>query len=211
MIVQPPPGERPPTMPRWVRWIAAPIMWLFGWKYGGGLPNLPKMVILGVPHTTNWDGFWYLVITGWLRLRTNVIMKAEIARTPIAGWIFRLFGGIPIERSTRNNLVVQMAAEFTKRETMALVIAPEGTRKRTEYWHTGFYWIAYRAQVPIVLAAIDYPEKTLSFIATIEPTGDIDADFRVIASLYEGNLKGRNPENIGPIRPKPGKPLKEAE
>lgn len=209
MIMQPPPGERPPTLPRWVRWIASVILWLFGWRYGGGLPNIPKMVIIGVPHTTNWDGFWYLVITGWMRLRTNVIMKAEIARTPIVGWVFKMFGGIPVDRSTSNNLVTQMAAEIAKRDTIAVVIAPEGTRKRTEYWHAGFYWIAHRANVPIVLAAINYPKKTLSFIATIETTGDIDADFRVIESLYEGNLHGKNPENIGPIRPKPSTANKE--
>ncbi|NOG50509.1 MAG: hypothetical protein HND48_14630 [Chloroflexi bacterium] len=105
--MQPPPGERPPTLPRWAKWIAAPIMWAFGWKYGGGLPNIPKMVIIGVPHTTNWDGFWYLVITAYMRLRTNVIMKAEIARTPFVGWVFKKFGGIPVERSTSNNLVTQ--------------------------------------------------------------------------------------------------------
>ncbi len=211
MIMQPPPGERPPTLPRWAKWIAAPIMWVFGWKYGGGLPNIPKMVIIGVPHTTNWDGFWYLVITAYMRLRTNVIMKAEIARTPFVGWVFKKFGGIPVERSTSNNLVTQMAAEIAKRETIAIVIAPEGTRKRAEYWHAGFYWIAHRAHIPIVLAAIDYSIKSLDFLATIQTTGDIDADFRVIASLYEGHLNGKRPENIGPIRPKPGKVHKETE
>jgi 1-acyl-sn-glycerol-3-phosphate acyltransferase len=199
-LIQPPPGQRPPDIPLPVYWLASAIAWVFGWKYGGGLPNYPKMVICAGPHTSNWDGFWYLVMTARMRLRSHVIIKAELVGVPIVGWVFRMFGGIPVDRRSSQNLVDQLVTQFEKRDTLALVIAPEGTRRRTEYWRAGFYWIAYRAGVPIVVAALNYKTKTLGFYGIINPSGDIHADMKVIAKIYAEHGLGRNPEYFGPVR-----------
>jgi 1-acyl-sn-glycerol-3-phosphate acyltransferase len=200
MIIEPPPGERPPDIPLPVYWLASLILWIAGWKYVGGLPNVPKMVIAAAPHTTNWDGFWYLVMTAKMRLRAHVIMKSELVGVPVVGWIFRLFGGIPVERKSSQNLVEQMVQAFKRRERLALVIAPEGTRKRTEFWRAGFYWIAHQADVPIALAIMDYKKKTLGFYGMLKTTGDIHADMEVIAAIVAQHAVPKNPENFGPIR-----------
>ena len=200
MIIDPLPGERPPDIPLPVYWLASFILWIAGWRYAGGLPNLPKMVIAAGPHTTNWDGFWYLVMTAKMRLRAHVIMKAELTRVPIVGWVFKLFGGIPVERKSSQNLVDQMVQEFKRRDKLALVIAPEGTRKHTEFWRAGFYWIAHQADVPIALAIMDYKNKTLGFYGVLKTTGDIHADMEVIAKVFAEHAVPKNPENFGPIR-----------
>lgn len=200
MIMELPPGERPPDIPLPVYWLASLILWISGWKYAGGHPNVPKMIIAAGPHTTNWDGFWYLVMTAKMRMRTHVIIKAELTRVPVVGWIFRLFGGIPVDRKSSQNLVEQIVKEFNRREKLALVIAPEGTRKRTEFWRAGFYWIAHQADVPIALAIMDYKKKTLGFYGLIKTTGDIHADMEVIAKVFHEHAGPKNPENFGPIR-----------
>lgn len=127
MLIEPPSGERPADIPLLVYWLASFFVWLFGWKYVGGLPNYPKMVVIAGPHTSNWDGFWYMVMTAKMRARTHVVMKAEIARTPLLGWLFKQFGGIPVERKTSQNTVEQIVEQFQKRDKLMLVIAPEGT------------------------------------------------------------------------------------
>jgi 1-acyl-sn-glycerol-3-phosphate acyltransferase len=204
-LIPPPPGQRPPDIPLPVYWLASAIAWVFGWTYDGGLPNYPKMVIIAGPHTSNWDGFWYLVMTARMRLRTHVIIKAELVGVPVVGWVFRLFGGIPVDRKSSQNLVEQMVAEFARRDKLALVIAPEGTRRRTEYWRAGFYWIAQQADVPIVVAALNYKTKTLGFYGTIKPSGDIHADMKIIAEIFTRHGLGRRPENFGPVRVRPGR------
>lgn len=200
MIIDPPPGERPPDIPLPVYWLASFILWVSGWKYEGGLPNLPKMVIISGPHTTNWDGFWYMVMTAKMRLRTHVIIKAELMNVPIVGRVFRLFGGIPIDRRSSQNLVEQMVDQFEQRDKLALVISPEGTRKYTDYWRAGFYWIAYRANVPIAVAVLNYQTKSLAFHGVVKPTGDIQADMKVIAEIFGAHAGPKHPERFGPIR-----------
>lgn len=200
MIVDPPPGQRPPDIPRIVTFLASIIARIFGWRYAGGLPNVPKMVIVAAPHTSNWDGFWYLVMTAIMRARTHVIMKAEINRMPIAGWIFRQFGGIPVDRRKNNNIVDFLIEEYQRRDKLALVIAPEGTRSYTEYWRAGFYWIAHRANVPIAVAYLNYKTKEMGFCGMMKTTGDIHADMAVLAKLYAEYGVPRNPELFGPVR-----------
>jgi len=96
-------------------------------------------------------------------------------------------------------MVQQMVEEFAAADEMALVIAPEGTRRRTEYWRSGFYRIATAAEVPIVLAFIDFPSRTAGIGSIIYPSGDIAADMAKIRDFY-APFQGRHPENQGPIR-----------
>ena len=110
----------------------------------------------------------------------------------------RWAGGVPINRSTTVNAVDQVVDAFNSHEHMALIIAPEGTRSLTEYWKTGFYYIALKAKVPIVFAYVDYSRKRCGAGTYFMPTGDIDADFKLIQDFYADKV-GRHPEKQGPI------------
>ena len=119
------------------------------------------------------------------------------------GWLMKGMGAVPVIRSERRNTVQQAAEWFRSSEAFLLGVAPEGTRKLTPGWKTGFYWIAVEAEVPIACAFIDYGTKTGGFTPDlIHPTGDIDRDFALFAKAYE-KIKPKFPEKMSPIRPLP--------
>ncbi len=176
-------------------------MRLRGWRFAGDAPPFDKFVAIGAPHTSNWDFMLFLAVVSHFRLRARAIGKASLVRWPF-GSLMRRLGIIPVQRDTGQGLVEQMVVEFEAVEAMALVIAPEGTRKRSEYWRSGFYRIAVAARVPIVLTYIDFDNKVAGIGPTLQPTGDIGRDLEVIREFY-APIRGLRPENQGPIRLRP--------
>ena len=114
----------------------------------------------------------------------------------------RFLGGVPLDRSKRHNFVDQVVAAFDGAEEMVIALAPEGTRSRTSHWKTGFYYIAVGANVPIILAFIDYPTKRIGLGSILFPTGDLDADMQLIRNFY-ADKRGKKPENEGEVRARP--------
>jgi 1-acyl-sn-glycerol-3-phosphate acyltransferase len=192
---------RSPDYPVFFSWIGHFIFKLVGWRVEGDVPDYPKMVITGAPHTSNWDGFVFIFTTFALRQRMNWLGKHTLFRAPI-GWLMRLGGGVSINRKTTQNAVEQAVQVFNERKRMILLIAPEGTRKKTDYWKTGFYYIALGAKVPIVMAYVDYPRKRVGIGPAVQPTGDIDADFAIFRAFYADKI-GRHPEKKSNVEPPP--------
>ena len=126
--------------------------------------------------------------------KTSFMMKKEWFFFPL-GLLFRAVGGIPVDRSRKTSLVEQMVHHFNTSKKFHLAITPEGTRKRNPNWKKGFYYIALKAQVPIVLVGIDYTTKTITSTKAVMPSGDIDKDMREI-KLYFKDFKGKHPENF---------------
>lgn len=167
---------------------------LLGWKTNVTIPNLDKCVICAAPHTTNWDLFIGKLFYGALGRKTSFMMKKEWFFFPL-GILFKAVGGIPVYRGKHTSLVDQMAERFAKSERFNLAITPEGTRKANPNWKKGFYYIALKAQVPIMLIGIDYPSKTITCTKTIMPSGDIAKDMREI-KLYFKDFKGKHLDNF---------------
>ncbi len=180
-----------------MRWLAHRYLRLRGWEFTVAGPDIPKFVAIGAPHTSNWDFITFLAAASKLGVPARVIGKQALVRWPF-GTLMRRLGIIPLDRDSGQGLVEQMAAEFAANERMALVVAPEGTRKRAPHWRSGFYRIALAAKVPIVFSYIDFDHKRAGFGPTLYPTGDITADMDVIRAFYEPII-GRHPENQGPI------------
>jgi hypothetical protein len=134
---------------------------LLGWKTNVTVPNYDKCVICAAPHTSNWDLFIGKLFYGAIGRKTSFMMKKEWFFFPL-GLIFRAIGGIPVDRSRNTSLVDQMANKFAGSKLFHLAITPEGTRKSNPNWKKGFYFIALKAQVPIMLIGIDYPTKTIT-------------------------------------------------
>jgi hypothetical protein len=112
----------------------------------------------------------------------------------------RWLGGIPINRTIRGNFVQQMVDHFNNTDDLLLVIAPEGTRKLVEKWHSGFYYMAYNAGVPIVLATVDYKKREVTVDKVEYPTGDADADIQRYQAFYT-TVTGKNPYNYFGYKP----------
>jgi len=160
-------------------------MRLAGWHVDGNLPDLPKFVLIGAPHTSNWDFILFLGVIFSLRANVRFMGKAELFRFPI-GWFFRYCGGVPVDRKKSTGLVEQMVKVCNESETFILTIAPEGTRHHVVEWKRGFYHIAKSAGIPIVMAVVDGKHKTVHIGQVFHPTENIEADMKSIQGFFMG-------------------------
>ncbi len=167
-----------------VRWALVSWFKLQGWTVEGTAPIARKFVIIAAPHTSNWDFVYFLGGADALNLKLSFMGKASLFSWPF-GRMMRDLGGIPVNRSAASDMVGAMAAEFAKRDEFMLTIAPEGTRGKAQAWKKGFYYIALRAEVPMVCGMMDYRRKVVSLGQAIMPTGDYDADMAVLKAIYQ--------------------------
>jgi 1-acyl-sn-glycerol-3-phosphate acyltransferase len=175
-----------------LRGLSIAFLKVTGWRVEGAMPpNTAKSVLIAAPHTSNWDLPYTLMVCFVLRLTPYWIGKASIFRAPFGG-VMRWLGGIPVDRSKSNNLVAASAEAIRAADfSLQLIVPPQGTRSETRQWKTGFYYIAQAAQVPIVLAYMDYANKRSGLGPMFVPTGDLAADMAAIQAFY-APFKGKN-------------------
>ncbi|QDL52861.1 1-acyl-sn-glycerol-3-phosphate acyltransferase [Rhodoferax aquaticus] len=163
-----------------------------GWKVEGTLPpDGHKCVLIAAPHTSNWDLPYTLMVAFALRLHIYWMGKEQLFKPGVRSLMMWL-GGIPVRRESANNLVAASAQAIVAAQgPLMLVVPPEGTRSKTRYWKTGFYYIALGAKVPIVMAYMDYEKKISGLGPSFMPTGDIAADMVAIKAFY-APFKGKN-------------------
>lgn len=173
--------------------IARALLKLTGWK-AGPFPDIDRAVIAGGPHTSNWDGVIALVSRSALQKDVNIMIKHSLFKGPL-GWLLRKLGAIPIERGRSGGVVGQTVAQFQQREKLLIAVTPEGTRSNATEWKLGFYHIAKRANVPIILALADYEKKTFSFPVVVYPSEDMEADLQAIYQHF-ATATPRHPEKL---------------
>lgn len=171
---------------------------MWGWEIRAELPDTEKYIIVGGPHTSNWDFPNGLMMFYVLKIKLSWMGKASLFKPPL-GTLMRFFGGVAIERDSRHGVVEQMAEKFNQSERLIIGLAPNGTRKKTQYWKSGFYWIAFKAKVPVVCCYLDYKRKCARIGCKIDPTGNVKQDMDKIRNFYEG-VEGKRPENADNIR-----------
>lgn len=177
--------------------LARLILKIIGWKLDIKVPDEKKFVLIGAPHTSNWD-FPLALLAFWtLDLKIKWVGKSQMFRGPLH-YLFTALGGIPVDRSASSGFIEQISEQFDQSDEMVLTIAPEGTRSKTQHWKSGFYYIALEADVSICLGYVDFPSRTIGFHKCIRPTGNIEADMKQIKSFYQ-DLRGKYPEKQGPI------------
>jgi 1-acyl-sn-glycerol-3-phosphate acyltransferase len=159
---------------------------IIGWKIKGQFPTeIKKAVVIAAPHTSGWDfiigraGFHVLGIR-----KINFLIKKEAFKFPV-GPIIKVWGAIPVDRGKNNNTITMAGKMFQEKENLLLLITPEGTRKYTEHWKKGFYFIAFNAKVPIVLSYVDYGKKEGGIGPVIFPSGNFEEDFKLITDFYK--------------------------
>jgi 1-acyl-sn-glycerol-3-phosphate acyltransferase len=189
--VLPLPPNVPKTRPRrFPRWLGRTILRLGGWRMVGSFPDLPKAVLIGAPHSSNWDGIWGLAAKVALGLDIRIFAKHQLFWWPL-GILLRRMGVIEVNRGDARGLIEQMLDRFDREERFWLGIAPEGTRKRVERWKPGFWKIAKAAGVPVVPAYFHYPEKIIGIGEAFHLGDDMDADIARIRAWY-APWRGRN-------------------
>ena len=180
-------------------WLGRTIIKVTGWRVAGGVPKDHKsMLIIAAPHTSNWDLFYLLGAAYSFRLSINFLIKKNVF-VPVVGQILSFLGGVPVDRSKRNNLVTELATRINESEGTALVVPPAGTRGFTEYWKSGFYRIALEANIPIVCGYLDYEAQEAGLGDSFLLTGNMTEDMDRIRAFYEPKV-GRHPDKKSRIR-----------
>jgi len=174
------------------------VLKLLGWKLIDLPQHPPKAVVIGYPHTSNWDFPFGLLAIAALDVEATWVGKDTLFRYG-CGALMRALGGIPVNRRERTGFVELMVGEFRRREHFLLLIATEGTRSLQPGWKSGFYRIAMAAGVPVLVGMIDYPRREIGLVGCLQLSGDEAADMAHIAACYAGHA-GYRPENASPIR-----------
>ena len=180
-------------------WIGKFILRILGWKTVGGTHFPKKCVVIAHPHTSNLDFILFLLARWAIRVRCHWVGKHTLFRAPF-GWFMRMLDGVPVNRSGGRDSVTAIAEVIQERDVIALGIAPSGSRSLGTEWRSGFYHIAKKAEVPVVMGFIDYKTKTAGLSTfSIDLTDDVTADLDKIRAFYKG-MEGRFPEKQNPIR-----------
>lgn len=193
------------AIPRWgsglVSRISRGLMLLMGWRFSGSVPNLPKMVLVGAPHTSNWDFLLAMLAIFTLQVRIYWLGKHTFVNGPFKPLLLKL-GGVAVDRRAASGVVAQVTAQFRHRDQFLLGLAPEGTRSLVSHWKMGFFHIAQAAQVPILPVALDYGRKTIGIGEPVWPEVGETAVLAQLRIFYEG-VQGKRPRlfTVDSIRP----------
>lgn len=191
-LVLPMPPNAPQVRPnRFVRWVGRSMLWVGGWRMVGMLPDIPKLVMIGAPHSSNWDGVWGFAAKMALGLDVKILGKDSLFKVPMLGALLRWLGVIPVDRSKAHGVVEQAAEMILQADRFWFGLAPEGTRKRVEKWKPGFWKIAKAANVPVLPAYFHYPDKIIGFGELFHLSDDPAADMARIRDWYRP-WKGKN-------------------
>lgn len=193
------PGRVPvlgPNVPRvrpnrFTRWIGRSVLRLGGWRMVGEMPDVAKLVLIGAPHSSNWDGIWGFAAKVAMGLDIHVLGKDTLFKWPVVGSVLRALGVIPVDRSNPKGIVDQAAGMLRDADRFWFGLAPEGTRKPVERWKSGFWKIARAADVPVLPVYFHYPDRVIGIGPLWTMTGEFGADMAKIRAWY-APWKGRN-------------------
>ena len=171
------------------RWLIK----IWGFRITGNFPVKDKKKLYAViPHTSNWDFPLGILMKYGYSMDVRYVAKHSLFRFPF-GWFFRWTGGIPIDRSKSANYVDAMVEIFGRYDTISIAIAPEGTRKKVDKLRTGFYWIAKKAGIPLILVKFDWGNKEVNYSEAFYPGDNAEEDLKKIENHFK-NVVGKVPE-----------------
>ncbi|MBS3797118.1 lysophospholipid acyltransferase family protein [Pseudoalteromonas sp. BDTF-M6] len=188
------PANIPRTHSRFGRWLGTKVLNWFGWQVVGEFPEQGKFVAAVAPHTSNWDFVIAIAVKMHLQVRIRFLGKHSIFVWPLAP-LLRKWGGIPVDRRSSHGVVAQVKTLFDNSDALILGLAPEGTRKYTPQWKSGFLHIAKAAKVPVVPMALDYSKKQFVIMAPLEVGEDIDATLAQVQALFPAEM-AKYPEQL---------------
>ena len=180
------------------KWMGHGLLWALGWRVEQLAPVPKRCIMIGHPHTSNWD-FPIFIFTIWaLDIPVCFLAKKSLFDSPF-GWLFYALGGLPVDRTGGKNTVQSVAELFDGRDALVLGLSPAGTRKAAPHWRSGFYHMALTAGVPLVCGSLDYKARRGVVLGTVSLTGEVGEDMDRLRAVY-APVDGRNPERVVPVR-----------
>jgi 1-acyl-sn-glycerol-3-phosphate acyltransferase len=178
-----------------VQWFGRTMLKLMGWTLQGEVPPLPKFIIVGAPHTSNWDFIIAMLVIMALDVKVHWIAKHTIFKKPFDKLLYRL-GGVPLDRNRPEGVVEGTAKLIRDSDQMVIAMMPEGTRNRVDRFKTGFLRIAKAADCPVKLVGLDYRHKIIVFDKQLDAAEDINTQVVEIKNHYQQNFTPKCPENF---------------
>lgn len=176
------------------RWLGSLGLKLTGWKLVGRMPDVDKFVIIGVPHTSNWDAISASLAMLASGFKYTFLIKKEWFFWPM-GPLFRALGGYPVDRGKGGKAVVAQLTQFIQEsDRVCIGFPPEGTRSLVKKYKTGFLRVAYAADVPVFICAFDGPNKHVVLDRLFPLTGDLEVDAKAIKDYVDETWVGVHPE-----------------
>lgn len=170
------------------RAFGAWMLTLIGWKFSGELfPDEKKLVLIVAPHTSNWDFVVGVCAMYAVGIRVTFLGKDTLFKFPL-GILMRFLGGVPVDRASKSDVVTQTVELVQKSERIIIALAPEGTRRAVLNWRTGFWWIASRAQVPILPVGLDFKRREIRLLDTYRTTGNVEVDVALLRSKFSAEM-----------------------
>jgi len=168
---------------------------IWGWKVVGNYPSKEKKFIITVaPHTSVWDFPVGIMFRNWYGADIKFVIKASFFKNPVVGAVTKWLGGIPVNRTKANNFVSAVAQIFNERESLIICITPEGTRQKVQKFKSGFYYIAKRADVPVLPIIFNFGKKELQIEELMYMGDDAEVEIARLQDVYREAL-GKRPEN----------------
>ena len=177
--------------------LARLILAILGWSVEGEDPRIKKAVCVIAPHTSHWDWFFLLLAGVTFQRRFRYLVSGNEYSQPLKRLPLQITGGIP---TNQKQSMVKTAVEYLNNaDDLLLVISPEGRLAKTDYWHTGFYYMAKEAHVPLLPVALDYQKRRVTVGKVVQISGDIENDVRLLSQHYIG-VSGKHPDQFGEVR-----------
>ena len=174
------------------------LLKLLGWKLQGDLPTVNKAIVIFAPHTSNWDFVLMFLVRYARGMDVSFLGKHTIFRWPF-GYFLRAMGGIPLVRHASHQAIREVLELFKQRDKLLLALSPEGTRRHLDHWKLGFYTLALKTGVPLVMTYLDKPTKVLGIGPLVHLSGNLEEDFAVFRAFY-GDKRGIRPNQASTIQ-----------
>lgn len=176
--------------------VSRGIVRLIGYRMVGEVPQTG--ILVGAPHTSNWDFITMLLVMWHDGAHPRVLVKKQLFKGPL-GWLIKAFGGVPLDRNNAGSVVRELVEEAGTGEPFRLILAAEGTRSKGDFWKSGFLRLSKETGLPITLAFYDPPTKTMGFGPTFHASDDVTADMDIVREFY-ADKHGIRPKNATPPR-----------
>jgi|TARA_B110000914_G_C15521394_1_gene477269 1-acyl-sn-glycerol-3-phosphate acyltransferase len=179
---------------RLLSYVGTGLLSVTGWKVTGQIPDMKKLLVILAPHTSNWDFVYGMAMVLSLKIKIYWLGKHSIFKKGVTR-LLKSLGGIPVNRNDSKNIINDVLDIANREGGILIGLSPEGTRKKAEKWKSGFLRIAQSMECPILLVAIDYPSKEISFRELFYPTGDNQRDIEYLKKYYK-DFMGKIPEHF---------------
>lgn len=174
--------------------FARTIVRLMRYRMVGSVPQTG--ILVGAPHTSNWDFITMLLVMWHDGAHPRVLVKKQLFKGPL-GWVLKAFGGVPLDRDNAGPVVRELVEEAGTGQPFRLILAAEGTRSKGDFWKSGFLRLSKQTGLPITLAFFDPPTRTMGFGPTFLASDDVTADMDIVREFYADKL-GIKPDNATP-------------